>query len=115
MHTPEEQQGQRDDLLEEITVANVADLRAVRRNCAISLIVRHSDLPFPLSYGTVYMAGSLDRVLEALAENVPEFIRDLEAGISDARGTTFPLADLLSAIFGPTMVGEGVVRDSELR
>lgn len=115
MHTPEEQPRDGGDLFEEIQVANVADLRAMRRNCTITIVIRHSDLSRPVSYGTFYLAGSLGRILEALEENIPEFVSDMETGVSEERSAALSSADFLRAIFGSGVVVEGVVPDSEER
>jgi len=87
MHTTEEQAWERDDLFQEITVANVADLRNLRRNIALSLTVRHPDIPEGVSIGTVYLQAGLRHFWEALAFELPAFLRDLEARVSEARST----------------------------
>lgn len=112
MFTPEEQPRDGGDLFEEITVANVEDLRQVRRNCALTITIRHPDIPAGISFGTFYLAATPNRVFEALEAYLPEFLRDLEIGVSEARSAALPLADFLGAIFGEGVVIEGVVFDS---
>jgi hypothetical protein len=111
MHTAEEQAWGSNDLLEEVTVANVADLRTVRRQCAVSIVVRHPDIPEGVSFGTYYVEGPLRRVLETLATSVPELFSSLEAGVPETRRAALPLDSFRRAIFGAPMGGESVVSD----
>lgn len=115
MFTPEEQPRDGGDLFEEITVANVADLRAMRRNTAITITLRHADLPAGISFGTFYLAAPPNRVFKALEAYLPEFLRDLEAGVPEAGSATLSSIDFLRAIFGEGVVITGVVPGGEQR
>lgn len=114
MHNSEEQQGLGSDLFEEVTVANVTDLRGMRRNCALTISFRHADLSVPISFGTFYVAASPGRVLEAFETHIPALLRDLETGVSEEGRAALSLADFLGSLFGEGVVVEGVVSDSEV-
>lgn len=114
MHTPEEQQGSGNDLFEEITVANVEDLRAVRRNCAVSITVRHPDIPAGISFGTFYLEGTPRRLFKALEASIPDFISDLETGISEAGSATLSPVVFWHPVYGAVVAFEGLVSDSEI-
>lgn len=110
MHTPEEQAWERSDLLEEVEVANVTDLRAMRRNCSIAITIRHPDVPEGVSIGTVYLEATPGRLLEALETHLPAFIRNLEARISVSRRSTLSPDSVWRAVYGADMAFEGLVR-----
>jgi hypothetical protein len=112
MHTTEEQAWGSNDLLEEVTVANVADLRAVRRQCAITITIRHPDIPAGVSFGTFYLEGSLRRLFKALEEAIPEFVGSLETRVSEERSGAFSPTDLWGPLFSAPVGSEGVVPDS---
>lgn len=115
MYDAGEQAFDRDDLFEEVTIANVADFRPVRQGCAIEVVIRHPDLSEGISIGTVYVAGTLGCVLEAVAQGVSAIIRSMEAGVPEARGATLPLADFWDTVSGPRVAKPGVVPSGEKR
>ena len=90
MHNPAEQAWDRDDLWEAITVANVADLRQAGRDCAITLSLRHPDIPEGFSHGTIYLHATPGLVWEAIETYLPSIISHMETRISDARRSTLP-------------------------
>lgn len=115
MFTPEEQPRDGGDLFEEVTVANVADLRAMRRNSALTITLRHADLPAGISFGTFYLATPPRLLFKALEAYLPQFLSDLEAGVPDERSPALSSLDILRAIFGEGVVVSDVVPDSEER
>lgn len=114
MHTADEQPRDGGDLFEEITVANVEDLRGMRRNCAITISFRHSDLSVPVSFGTFYVAATPGRVLKAFEAYLPAMLRDMEAGIPGEGSAAFSPVDFLRSLFGEGVVVAGLVPDSEI-
>lgn len=112
MHTPDEQPWDGGDLLEEITVANVEDLRGMRRNCAVTVAIRHADVPAEISFGTIYVQAPLGHVLETLAAYLPEIVRDLETRIPSAWGASLSPTDFWDSIHGEGLAVPRVVRDS---
>lgn len=114
MHNADEQSGIGNDLFEEITVANVEDLRAVRRKCALSITIRHPDIPAGISFGTFYLEATPRLLFKALEASIPAFISDLETGVSEAGSATLPPLVFWDPIYGAVVAIEGVVSDSEI-
>jgi hypothetical protein len=110
MHTPEEQAWDGGDLLEEIEVANVTDLRDMRRKCSLSITIRHPDVPEGVSLGTVYLEATPGLLLEALETHIPAFLRNLEARISASRRSSLPPDSVWRAVYGEGLAFEGLVR-----
>lgn len=115
MHSPEEQKVDRDDLFEEIAVANVADLRQVRRQCAVTITIRHPDIPAGISYGTFYFSATPQRVFEALEAHLPAILRNLETGVPKKRRAALPHAGVRRTVYSEAMGGEKLVRNSKVR
>lgn len=114
MHTPDEQAWDGGDLQYEIQVENVAEVRPNRPRCTIEVVVRHADVSEPISVGPWNVHGSLGGVLQAIETYLPEFLRDMEAGIPEARSTPLSLDDFWSAVFGEDVVIARVVFDREV-
>jgi hypothetical protein len=110
MHNSENNPWGCDDLLEEVEVANVTDLRAMRRQCSVSITIRHPDLPEGISLGTVYLEGTAGLLLEALETHIPAFLRNLEARISTTRRSALSPDSVWRAVYGEGMAFEGLVR-----
>jgi hypothetical protein len=85
MHTPEEQSWDRSDLLEEVTVQNVADYRAMRQPSTLTVIIRHPHLSEAISLGPWDLHARLGHVLKTLEEDLPPLLRALEARVPTAR------------------------------
>lgn len=113
MHTPEEQAWDRDDLFEEVQVANVEDHRADRRRPTIEVLIRHPDLSQPIPVGPWYLSGSLERVIEACETHLPEFLCAMEARVPETRSAAFSPALFWRAIHSAGLVVEVVVSDCE--
>jgi hypothetical protein len=111
MHTTDEQAGDRGDLFEEITVANVEDLRNLQRRCTLTLTIRHPDVPAGISFGTFYLATTPQRILEAIEASFPQFLRDLETGVSEAGRAALSLDRVWNPVSGAPVGSEGVVRN----
>lgn len=74
-----------------ISEPNAQTLRQDRRGGSFTVTIGDVDLPAFVSHGVLYLEAPLGRVFEAFAENISEFLRDMEVRISDSRGTAFSL------------------------
>lgn len=115
MFTPEEQPRDSGDLLEEVEVANVTDLRAMRRQCALTLTVRHPDVPEGISLGTFYLAATVGCVLKEIEAHFPAFLSDLETRISEPGSAALSPYRFWSPVLGAPVAGESVVRSRPKR
>jgi hypothetical protein len=102
--------GPSDDVLEAFTVPNAQDVRASGPRRVVKVTIGDVDLPAYLSDGCVYIQAPLPLVFEAFGEDLSEFVRDLEVGVSTARGTPLSLDGNGRAILIPPLASEGVVR-----
>jgi hypothetical protein len=107
--------GERDDLFEEITVANVEDLRDVRYDISFKVTFRDSYLPEGIRLGTIYFQGTSRQVREAIATEIPELLRRLEAGIPEARRASLSPYRDGDSVPGAPMAKPSVVRSSGQR
>jgi hypothetical protein len=105
-----EQAWERSDLLEEITVANVEDLRPNRSLGVIQITIHHPDLSEGVSIGRVYVQGTSAQLLEASAAVISAFLGCLEVGIPEAGRTPLSSADLRSTIHRALVVVARLVR-----
>lgn len=112
MHTPEDHARECDDLFYEITVENVEDNRANRPRATCMLVIRHPDISEAVSIGPWHISGSLERILQACEENLPEFLFNMEARVPEERCAALPLVGLWRTLFGEGMAVARVVRDS---
>ena len=114
MHTADEQAWERSDLLEEITIANVEDLRNDGLESSITITIRHPDLPEGISAGRVYLPVSLAELLQAAGSAVSACKRSVEVGIPKAGSPTFPSVGLRRSLHSASMVVEIVGGDRGL-
>lgn len=111
MHTPEEQPRDGGDIFEEITVQNVATVRAVRFACALTIAICHPDVSEDIPIGTVYLHGTLRQLRESFTTDVSAILSDLEIGISEEGSAPLSPDSHGSSIFGKGLVIEDVVQD----
>jgi hypothetical protein len=86
--------------------------RANRTWFAFTVTIRDVDLPAFFSDGTIYIQAPLALVCDAFDADIPAIKRDLETGVSKARGTPLPPVDLRNPVPGTPLGGQSVVRDS---
>ena len=89
-------------------------LREDRQICALTVTIGNVDLPAFVSGGSLYIQAPLPHVFKAFAEDVSEFVRDLEVRVSDARGGSFSLDSDGRPVPGTRMAKSRVVRDRRL-
>jgi len=102
--------GEDNDILATVQKSDVENFRASGPRCALTVTVGNVDLPAFLSGGVVYIQAPLPHVFEAFGEDLSEFVRDLEVGVSTTRGTPLSLDGNGRAILIPTVAKQGVVR-----
>jgi hypothetical protein len=102
--------GSSDDVFEAFTVPNAQDVRPSGPRRALKVTVGNVDLPAFLSNGLVYIQAPLPHIFEAFGESLPEFVRDLEVGVSTAGGTPLSLDGDGRAVLIPPLAEQGVVR-----
>jgi hypothetical protein len=103
-------QGESDDILATVQKSDVENFRASGSRHALTVTVGNVDLPAFISNGLVYIQAPLPNVFEAFGESLPEFVRDLEIGVSTTRGTPLSLDGNGRAVLIPPMAEQGVVR-----
>lgn len=74
-----------------ISESDAETLRKDRSGGAFTVSIGDTDIPAFVSSGKLYLQAPLGLFFEAFAENLPEFIRDMEVRISDSRGSPFSL------------------------
>ena len=104
-----------DDLFEEVTVQNVADVGEVRLQLAIEFAVRHADVSAPIPIGTVYLQGTFGQLRQAAQTQIPRLLRNLEAGIPATWGTALPSTSDGAAVSFAAMAKPRVVRSGGKR
>ena len=102
--------GEDNDILATVAKSDVENFRASGSRRALTVTVGNVDLPAFLSNGLVYIQAPLPHVFEAFGESLPEFVRDLEVGVSTTRGTPLSLNGDGRAVLIPPVAEQGVVR-----
>jgi hypothetical protein len=92
------------------SLADVATFRNNEPRRTFWVTLGNVDLPAFVSNGTVYIQAPLPRLFQAFAESLPDFISDLEIGISDSRGSALSLDRLGHIVLGEDVAVKGVVR-----
>lgn len=115
MHTTDEQAWDRDDLFEEITIANVEDHRADRPGAIVELFIRHPNLSERVSVGTIGVSISLDSIVETMQAIIPDIFRALEIRVPEAGRSPLPPALFWRSLHSAGVVVEIVVSDSAVR
>lgn len=101
-------------VLQAKSVANAENVRYPRPHCAYVVSIGNTDLPAFISDGILYVAAPLPLVFEAFAESFPEFVSDLEIGVSAEGGSTFSLDRDGRPVPSPQLALESLVSDSEV-
>lgn len=102
-------------VLAKIKASNAEALRSDRSRCPWTVTIGNVDLPAFISDGKLYIQAPLPQVFEALAENISDFICDMEVRVSSAGGTTLSLDSDGRPLSGAAMAESSLVRDSEVR
>lgn len=98
-----------------VSVADAADIRDNRQDCPLSVTIGNTHLPAFLSNGVLYIQAPLGLFFEAFAENVSDFIRDMEIRVSDSRGRALPLDGDGRPLHRKRVAKSGVVRSGGQR
>lgn len=94
-----------------ITAANAETFRSDRPRCPWTVTIGDVDLPAYISDGKLYIQAPLPHVFEAFAEDVSDFIRDMEIRVSNAGGATLSLDRDGRPVYGAAMAQSSVVPD----
>jgi hypothetical protein len=78
-------------ILGQVEVAHAQAGGQGRLRRALKVTVGNTDLPAFLSNGELYIQAPLPSIFDAFAEDLPEFIGDLEIRVSRAGGGALPL------------------------
>jgi hypothetical protein len=95
---------------ETIAEPHVATLRNDRQTGALVVSIGDVDLPSFVSDGRLYIQAPLPLVFKAFAEDISDFISDMEIRVSDARGRTLSLDR-----YGRPVSGAGVAQSRVVR
>ncbi len=98
-----------------VQIADAQDIRDNRQDCHLTVTVGNTDLPAFLSNGVLYVQAPLGLFFEAFAENVSDFIRDMEIRVSDSRGRALPLDGNGRPLHRKRVANSGVVRSGGKR
>jgi hypothetical protein len=93
-----------------VQVADASNIRDNRQDCALSVTIGNTNLPAFLSNGVLYVQAPLGLFFEAFAENVSDFVRDMEIRVSDSRGRALPLDGNGRPVHRKRVAKSGVVR-----
>lgn len=74
-----------------LAVEDAAEVRTSGPQQSFTVTIGDVDLPAIFSNGVLYLQAPLPLIFEAFAEDLPDFLRDMEARISDSRGRSFSL------------------------
>lgn len=90
--------------------SDAEEVRSDRPDCAYTVTIGHVDIPAFVSNGRLYIQAPLPLVFEAFGENLSDFIRDLEIGVSNAWGRALPLNSDGITVYGAAVAESSMVR-----
>jgi hypothetical protein len=102
----------RNVVLSTLAVADASAFRDAAPDCTLTVTIGNTDLPAFVSGGRLYIQAALPHVFRAFAEDLSDFIGDMEIRISGAGGSSFSLDSDGRPIPCEAVAFEGVVRDS---
>lgn len=102
-------------LLSQVPQAYAEALRDGEQDLTFTVTVGNVDLPAFVSSGILYVQAPLPKLFEAFAEDLSDFLRDMEVGISDSRGTSFSLDRNGRPVHREKLAQSGVVRSGGKR
>jgi len=112
MHTPQEPSRTSDVVQLAEQIANAATNSKGHTVSTGILTICDVDLPFFIADGELYVQAPLQGILDALSSALVDFLRDLEARVSETRSAALASTDFLPQIYVQGVVVEHVVRDS---
>jgi hypothetical protein len=96
-------------VLSKVTSAYAATLRDGEQDSTWTVTIGNTDLPAFISDGILYVQAPLPHIFQAFAEDLSDFLSDLEVRVSRAGGSTFSLDSDGRPIPGSTMAQPRVV------
>jgi hypothetical protein len=112
MYETHHDSGESDTVHSTLAVEDAEALREDRPTADLIVTIGDVDLPAFVSDGILYIQAPLPHIFEAFAEDLPEFVRDMEVRISGPRGTAFSLDRNGRPIHRATVAKSSVVRGS---
>lgn len=94
-----------------LSFADAQDRSIHHAGATLKVTIGNVDLPAFVSDGKLYVQASLGLLFEAFAENLSEFLRDMEVRVSTARGATLSLDRDGRPVHGAGMAESSVVSD----
>jgi hypothetical protein len=96
-------------------ISDAEAFRADRPCGVVKVTLRDIDLPAKVSNGVLYIQAPLGLIFEAFAEDLPDFLGDMEIRISDSHGRAFSLDRDGRPFLIPPVVVQGMVRSRRRR
>jgi hypothetical protein len=90
--------------------AHAPTIRADREAGSLTITIGNTDLPAFVSDGVLYVQAPLPHLFKAFAEDLSDFVRDLEIRVSTAGGATLSLDRAGRPIPGAGVAQSRVVR-----
>lgn len=91
---------------------NAASIRRDQADGSLIVTIGDTDLPAFVSSGILYVQAPLPHIFRAFAEDLSDFLGDMEVRVSDARGATLPFDSDGRPIYRAGMAISGLVSDS---
>ena len=98
-----------------VPLSHAKEIRPGRPRSDGYITVGHVDLPVIVSNGVCYIQAPLPHIFEAFGESLPEFLRDMEIGIPETRGSALSPDDIWRAISRSIVVKSRLVPDRRVR
>jgi len=92
--------------------ANAPSIRSDTEDGSLIVTIGDTDLPAFVSSGILYIQAPLPHVFRAFAEDLSDFLSDLEVRVSDARGATLPFDSDGRPVYSAGLAFESLVSDS---
>ena len=115
MQHTSDQERYRDFVQQALALANAEKDSPRRSRRALVVTIGNVDLPAFVSNGRLYIQAPLPSVFHAFAEDISEFLSDLEIGVSTARRASFPSARIRRTVSRPTVASARLVQRSRER
>lgn len=112
MHTTDNAEGLRARIHPQKSRKNAPSIRSDPEDRSLTVTIGNTDLPAFVSSGILYIQAPLPHVFRAFAEDLSDFLRDLEVRVSDARGATLAFDCDGRPVYRSGMAFESVVSDS---
>jgi hypothetical protein len=97
-----------------VALANAEKDSPRKSRRALVITIGDVDLPAFVSNGVLYIQAPLPRIFHAFAEDISDFISDLEIRVSVARRASFPSARIRRTVSRPPVASTRLVQRSRV-